>query len=40
MVNLFSRISIKNIDLKNRILMPPLAVRNPEKSGYSGQKRF
>lgn len=34
MANLFSRISIKNIDLKNRILMPPLAVRNPEKSGF------
>ena len=34
MANLFSRIRIKNINLKNRILMPPLAVRNPGKSGF------
>ncbi|MEA3313077.1 MAG: NADH:flavin oxidoreductase [Caldisericota bacterium] len=34
MTNLFSQIRIRNIDLKNRILMPPLAVKNPEKSGF------
>ncbi len=34
MANLFSEIRIKNINLKNRVLMPPLAVRNPEKSGF------
>ncbi len=34
MANLFSSIRIKNINLSNRIVMPPLAVRNPEKSGF------
>jgi len=34
MPNLFSSIKIKNINLSNRVVMPPLAVRNPEKSGF------
>jgi 2,4-dienoyl-CoA reductase-like NADH-dependent reductase (Old Yellow Enzyme family) len=34
MVNLFSLIRVKNINLSNRIVMPSLAVRNPEKSGF------
>lgn len=34
MGTLFSSIKIKNIELPNRIVMPPLAVRNPENSGF------
>lgn len=34
MPNLFSSIKIKNVNLPNRLVMPPLAVRNPEKSGF------
>jgi 2,4-dienoyl-CoA reductase-like NADH-dependent reductase (Old Yellow Enzyme family) len=34
MVNLFSSIKVKNVELFNRIVMPPLAVRNPENSGF------
>jgi len=31
---LFEEITIKNMTLKNRIVMPPLAVRNEEKGGF------
>ncbi len=34
MANLFSSISVKNVELSNRVVMPPLAVRNPENSGF------
>ena len=34
MENLFSTIKIKNLALGNRIVMPPLAVKNPETDGF------
>lgn len=34
MADLFSQVQIRNIILGNRILMPPLAVKNPETTGF------
>lgn len=34
MIDLFSPLNIKGITLKNRVIMPPLAVKNPKTDGF------
>lgn len=34
MAKLFTSLKIKDLEIKNRIVMPPLAVKNPEKGGF------